>query len=322
MPTLIDARCTVCGQESHDIVVHDGRAFCPLHLHAFYEDSPPVWRATELALLLILAAVIAVVIADAVLPDSTQRAIGSAIGAGFCVVPVLVWMGALYQAHARGRIDISPLLPTVLVLAALIAAALVRPFVIDLIGLSAWLARTSAVNRLLGNILIGGTAHAFVLYAVVRYMVWRTAAFSRRVDGILYCLAAGWGYSAAMNLLFVLDLGQISLLNGSLRLISHLSAYLATSLVIGLALGQNRFRDLPFYSLPASMTIAAALNGTLLFLASELNYTRLGFNRDGFSPWPGLIINLVFLLFTLLAVHGLLRRANAITRAQMERKSG
>ncbi len=314
---LTDARCTICGQETPEIAAYGGRYYCPAHLHRFSENTPPLWRASTLTFGLLLLGVAGAGITNLVLPPATRDVPRLAIGIGYAVLPALIWLLTLYQAAARGRMEISPLLPTVFVLAALIAAAVTHPFLSDVLALNLWLTRTSQANRLLGNILINGSVNVFALYAIVRYTVWHTPIFTRRTDGILYALAAGWGYVTAINLLFVLDLGGLTLLNGSLRLVSQTCAYLAPSLVIGFVLGHNRFENLPFTYLPAGMTVAGILNGVLLYTASELNSTRLDLTASGFSPWPGVVVNLIALAGTFWAIYGLLRRYNALTDARL-----
>ncbi len=314
---LTDARCTVCGQETTEITGYGGRYYCPTHLHRFSENVPLIWRASTLTFSLMLLAVLGTGIASLILPAETQDAPRLAVSVGYAVLPALIWLLILYQAAARGRLELSPLLPTVFVLAALIAAAVTRPFLSDLLALNLWLTRTSQINRLLGNLLICGPINVFALYAIVRYTVWHTPIFTRRTDGILYALAAGWGYTTAINLMFVIDLGGLTLLSGSLRLVGQTCAYLAPSLVIGFVLGHNRFENLPFYYLPAGVTAAGVLNGALLYAGSELNSTRLDLTASGFSPWPGVVISLLTLAGVFGAVYGLLKRYNALTEARL-----
>jgi RsiW-degrading membrane proteinase PrsW (M82 family) len=314
-------QCTVCGKELAEPKVYGSRSYCETHLAAFWEDVPPTWRASTMTVGLILLAIVGLVIVNQFFAENMHRLIRLAISIGIALFPAFAWLVLLYRTAARRRIARPSLLPTIFILAALLAAAVTRPLLFELVDLDAWLWRTTASNRFLGNILIAGFFHTFVLYAIVRYTVWRTPAFTHRVHGVLYELAAALGYATMLNLLFVLEQGGLASLNGGLRLITRLCAYLAPSLIIGYYLGRNRFEDMPFYYLTMGQVMAAVLNGLLLYAGSELNNIGLSIDQDGFSPWPGLVLNLAALIAAVVAIYGLLQRHNKLTRARLEQAS-
>jgi hypothetical protein len=161
---------------------------------------------------------------------------------------------------------------------------------------------------------------AFALYAIVRYTVWRTPAFSHRVDGPLFAVAAAWGYGSMFALLFVIDQGQMTLLNGGLRIIVILCAYLTPAFILGFFLGRNRFEDMPFYYLTGGVVTAAVINGFLLYAGVELNKVSPSLSNDGYSPWPGVAISVLLLAGTFAAVLGLMSRHNSLTRGRLEGK--
>ncbi len=319
--TLYGHRCVVCGRAVSDAREYGGRQYCDAHLAEFAEDVPPVWRASVLTFGLILILIVALAIANAVLPGELANKARFATSVVIALLPALTWLVLLYRTASRAQIELSTLLPTIFVLSVLLAAAATRPLLFDLIDLDTWLVSVNARNRFLGNILIGGFFHTFVLYAIVRYTVWHTPTFTRRVHGVLFELAAGWGYASTLNLLFVLDQGGLSLLNGGLKLIAQLCAYLAPSLILGYFLGRNRFEDMPFHYLSMGLVLSAAINGLLLYAGTELNNIRLGVDQDGFSPWPGLVFSIVALLLTFGAIYGLLTRHNNLTKARLEPKA-
>ncbi len=314
----LDHRCVVCGRALADTREYGGRTFCRTHLAMFSDDVRPVWRSSVLTFLMMALLVAGVAGGQLVLHNSMAGTARILVGMVVSVVPALAWMLLIYRAGQRGRLALSPLLPTIFVLAALIAAAATRPVLFDLLQINVWLARTSASNRFLGNILIYGMLHAFILYAVVRYSVWQTVYFDHRADGVLYALAAGLGYAAALNVLYVLDQNGLTLLNGSLRLIGQTCAYLSSALIVGYFLGRNRFEDLPFYYMGAGVALAGAVGGLLLYAGNELDRIRLNLTSVGFSPWPGLVLSVVVLIATFAAVYGLFSRHNALTKARLE----
>ena len=313
------AACTVCRRITSDTTSIAGRQYCSEHTAALTSDFKPLWRASSAALVflvleVIILAALSLLVGEAI-QQSTQAKI--IIGIGVTIAPALVWMGLLYLLAGKQRPILSPLLPTVFVLGILTAAAATRPFLLEVLEYYQWLTRVNATNRFLGSILIGGFVHTFILYAVVRYTVWRTIAFDRRIVAILYALAASWGYGITFNLLEVFDRGGMAILNGGLREIAQLAAFLCTGLVIGYLLARSRFEDLPFFFLSAGMIGAAGFNGLLLYAITELNKTSLSLEQDAFSPWPGAIVGLLILIVTYAAVFGLLRRQNTLIAARL-----
>jgi hypothetical protein len=248
-------------------------------------------------------------------PTGITRVVISSI---YAIGPALLWQTIILRSYRRSKFSLSPLEPAIFLIAALFAAAITRPIVGEWLAFDLWLSRASTTNRFLTQILITGAFHVFVQYAIIRYVVWQTPAFSRRVDGVLYGLSAGMGYSAAFGLLTMLDAGGYTLLSGGLRLLTQQCAILTGSIVLGYFMGRNRFENMTFTYLGLGFGLAAFLTGFLRFAGIGLNNTRLGFDTSGFSPWPGIIVTTITLIFTIAAIYGLLKRHNALTIARLE----
>jgi RsiW-degrading membrane proteinase PrsW (M82 family) len=261
--------------------------------------------------------VLGLVIGSGFVPEQ-PGAVLPAIGMLLSALPAVAWLAFLYRVGARMQFHLSLLPFTLFFLAALLSAAATRPFLHDIINVDVWLGRTTTNNRLLGEILLNGFTHAFMLYAIVRYVAWSSLAFVRRTDGVMYAMAASWGYAAVFNALYVIDLGQPALLSGGLRLLAHLCTFLSTALILGYFLGRNRFENMPVYYLGSGLIFAAVVNGFLLYAGSALNSTRLGLTQSGFSPWPGLALNVAVLALAYSTVYGLTQRQNALTKARLE----
>ncbi len=319
MQQELSTRCSVCGRVLSEPHEYGNRHYCERHLATFAQDIPSVWQASILTFAVLLLLVLGSAVAESLFGVRPQGHMRVVVGATVAFLPALLWLALLYRFAARAQESLSPLLPTVFVLAALVAAALTRPLLYELINLDNWLARANAPNRFFANILLGSNIHMFALYAIVRYTIWRTSAFERRVDGVLFALVSGWGYASMLNLLFVLDQGGLTLMNGTFRLIGQLCAFLSGSLVLGYFLGRNRFEDMPVYYLSVGIAAAITESGILLYAGAELDAIRLGLTSDGFSPWPGVVLSLAALAITYAAVNGLLRRHNALTVARLER---
>ncbi len=310
------ARCTVCGRQSAEIRTYGNRHYCPEHLQAFPQENRALWRASASALGVVLLTIVAVTAASLLIPEPSQT-LRLLVGITVSVLPVLVWGFSLYRFAAQDSSDISPLLPTIFVLAALIAAAISRPLLYDIIDLDGWLIRASASNQLTAHLLLGAPVHVFLLYAIVRFTVWRTPTFEHREDGLLFAVAASWGYSAAYNTLFVFDHGGLTLLGGSFRLLTQMAAFLAASLTVGYFLGRSRFEDMPFYYMPAGVAASIGLNAFVLYAGTSLNNIRLRLDSDGFSPWPGLVFSIVVMIASFATVYGLMRRLNRLTQGRI-----
>lgn len=312
-------QCIVCGREVAERYDYGGRQYCDVHIETLHQDTRAVWQASVLTFGLVILLIVGIVVAGVVFdiePSETGRLI---VSTAVAVFPALIWLGLLYWYAAADGKAISTLVPTVFVLAALIAAAVTRPLIYDLINLDLWLSRASASERFMLTILIGSSTHVFLLYAIVRYTVWQTPVFEHRTDGVMFALVAGWGYAAAFNGLWVIDQGGLSMVNGNLRILTQTCAFLSGALVIGYFLGRNRFEEMAFYYLSAGMGLAAILNGLLLYAGTELNNIRVSvLGADGYSPWPGLVVNLLVMVLTFAATFGLIRRHNALTKARLE----
>jgi hypothetical protein len=315
MDTL-HARCWVCGVETSERE-YRGRALCEDHLHLFWQDRPAFWRATSITLILMLAMVGGLGLMSALITAEPPGPVRLGLNLVVCLLPPLMWLGLTYRLRPiQGGFGALP--AVMFFLAALLAAAIARPFLTTFINLPDWLAGVSPTNRFLGSILIAGSFHMLLLYGLTRGMTWRSPLFARRVDGVMLALAAAWGYSSALSVLFAVDFGGLTLLEGNLWLVARFEAYLAPSIVLGYTLARARFEDMPFYFLPAGMALAIGLNGALLYAGTALNSTALNLRSDGYSPWPGLVVSMVVLIAVTGAAAGLLRRDNMLVQARLE----
>ncbi|NDJ36321.1 MAG: hypothetical protein GYB64_16830 [Chloroflexi bacterium] len=200
---MIQQYCTVCGallEEPHEF---ESRTYCDTHYNRFSLDVPGVWRAVSVSVLTLFVQSVAIALLALVLPPLESGPLRLGFGLIVATFPAAVWLIVMLQTTQSNRV--SSLLVTIFVLAALAAAAFTRPFLNEFIGLAEWLTRTTVIYRFLGNILVAGMTHAFLVFAIIRFTVWMNPVFERRVDGVMYGAAAGWGYATAINILFVLD---------------------------------------------------------------------------------------------------------------------
>ncbi len=313
---LEETRCTVCQRSDAGHRTYGKRHFCDEHFAAFSQDTPSLWRAAILAILFAVAPAIGLGIATQFFFPHLQP-VSPWAAFILATIPSAAWILIVYRTSRTTGINRSSSLPTLFVAGILVAAAISRPLLFELIGIEAWLGATTAANRFLGDILVHGFFHSFMLYAIVRYLVWQTPMFTRRSDGILYTLSAAWGYAPMLVILTTFNFGQLALQSGSLFVASRVLAYLVPAPIIGFFLGRNRFEDMPVYYLSAGIALAAFLCGLTLYAGTELNNIRLNLAQDGYSPWPGLVFSIVTTMGVLAAVAGLMTRHNSLTRARL-----
>ena len=318
MLQIKEQRCTVCDKEDSTIRSYGGRDYCETHIHLFYEDSRELWQACILTFGSIIVTIISSAIFSILAPSDLSGTSLPVAGMIASVIPGVVWIVSLYRYGRLWNGAISPLVPIVSVTGILSAAAISHPFSNNLIGLGLWLTKTTALNRLLGDILLGGLFHTYVIFMIVRIAGWTHATFYNRVTGITLTLAVTVGYSTMLCLMYVFDSGGLLVLSGNLRLVSMLCSLIAPGLVLGYFVGISRFEDLPFTQLTIGFGSAAALNGLLTYISTETGYVGLSLTQNGFSPWPGAVICMVITIGTFIAVYGLIQRQNHIAQARIE----
>lgn len=307
--------CTVCFESlEHDHGVFGNRAYCPKHLKSFMLDRPSLWRATLVSIGSAIALVLLIAIATESLSFAPQGITRTIINLAFVLLPPLFWLFTFYREDNAVPISIL----AVIIVSALVEAALARPFLLGVIQLEQWLSHVPANSRLLNHILLGGMTHAFLMYATVRYTVWRTPSFQRQMDGFLYGMLTGWGYGTTANILLILDHGSVTPLNGGMQLLGQAFIFLTGGIILGYYLGRNRFEDLPPYYLSLGVGLATLVMGVGFYASHELNSGRLNLTRDGYSPWPGGIISLVILGTSFTLAYVLMRRDNALARTRIE----
>ena len=310
--------CAVCGKPLTRPHSYGGRTFCDFHISAFYEDLPEFWRVTAITFGIGIVVVTVLALSNIIAPPNIGTTARIVTGIGVCCVIPATWILLWYRLQSSKNTELSSFFLVVIIIGVLFAAAVTHPLSLSVFGLEQWFSRTSPTNRFVGSILLNGFFHLFVIYGMVRYFAWFHPSFTNRSYGVVLTLAACWGYATTLNIFYVIDHGGLNLLSGSLRLLSQLCAFVAPSIILGYFLGMNRFEDLPPYFLAVGLAVSACLNGLLLYAGSELNYVGLSLTQNGFSPWPGALVNLLSVLASSIIVSGLLRRQNALTRARVE----
>jgi len=228
------------------------------------------------------------------------------LGLIFSVIPAVIW---IYFFYRLDRLEAEPkhMVVGIFLLGALITAALHDFIIEDIFSVSAW-QYNSWWGHLLGGILIVGFIEQFIIYAAVRYTVFRHHEFDERVDGVIYSVAAGLGLATVLNFKYVFQSEGVDLDIGSIRMVINAMAYASFAGIMGYYIGQVRFEKTPIHYMPIGLTIAAAFNGIFWYLLDRSFGTGLNYN-----PWGDLIFATIIAVISLAIVFWLIERANEET---------
>lgn len=228
------------------------------------------------------------------------------VGMLFSLVPAIIW---LYFFYRLDRLEAEPksMVVGVAVLSALITAALHDFIINDIFNVNSW-QYNSWWGHLLGGILIVGIVEQFIVYATVRYLVFRNPEFDERVDGVIYSVAAGLGLATVLNFYYVFRSNGVDLDIGSIRMVINAMAYASFAGIMGYFIGQARFEKTPIWYMPAGLALAATMNGIFWYMLDRSFSGGLSNNR-----WGDLILATIIAVISLALVFWLIERANEET---------
>lgn len=238
--------------------------------------------------------------------ENVDGALLIVLGLLMSVVPAALW---LYLFYRQDRLEPEPkrMVLNIYLLGILVMAALYPPVTEGVLNLSEWL-HDSWWSHLLGSIFVVGFIEQFMVWAIVRYVMFPSPEFDERVDGVIYAVAAGLGLATVVNFQYVLARGGVDLDIGAVRVTVNALAQAAFAGVLGYFIGQVRFEKTPMYYMPLGLTIAALINGLFSFVLDRTQYGSLNYN-----PWIDLILAAVMAAAMMGVVFWLIERANEET---------
>jgi RsiW-degrading membrane proteinase PrsW (M82 family) len=231
-----------------------------------------------------------------------------AFGLVMAFVPALLWL-VFFYIQDRFAPEPKGNVVGVFLLGGLLAAAIGQPLIERVFHVEDWMYGAWWV-QLLASILIVGFVQEFLVYAAVRYSIYRSRDFDERVDGVIYAIAAGLGYATLLNFQYVMRHGGVDVGVGAMTVTINALAQAGFAGIIGYFLGQAKFETTPRYWLALGVVLAALLNGVFYFLEDQVTLRGLSF-----TPLNGVILAGVFAFVILAIVFFLIRRANAETLA-------
>jgi RsiW-degrading membrane proteinase PrsW (M82 family) len=118
------------------------------------------------------------------------------------------------------------------------------------------------VQLALSFLVVGLGEELFKLVAVYLAVIG-AEEFSEPMDGILYAIATGIGFSVVENILYISAFGlAVAPLRGTIAVLAHISF----SGLAGSFLGRARFEDRPFFTLAKGLAVAVWAHGLYDFL--------------------------------------------------------
>jgi RsiW-degrading membrane proteinase PrsW (M82 family) len=285
------------------------RYYCDVHYQKVTQDRRGIWLSTLVGILalLIFVGLVALIVSLAQ-PTLTGTPLAVA-GIVLALVPAVIWLGVFYQ---QDRLEAEPkrYILSIFVLGAILALGVGIPVIRDLFRTQDWLNSAGTLVNILGAILVMGFVQEYLKYAGVRFTIFSSPEFDERVDGIIYGAAIGLGFATMLNIQYVIGHGGVQLGVGAMRITITALAQASFAGVSGYFLGRAKFEDMPFWWLPAGVTLAAILNGIVTYLLQEVSMQGLQF-----TPAYGLVLAALVAGGTFAALFALIRRANAATLA-------
>ena len=142
-------------------------------------------------------------------------------------------------------------------------------------------------GQLLGEVLLVGALSMGIVYAAVRVVVYMSAEFDERLDGIIYGMAAALGIATVVNFQYVLRHGGVDLDIGSIRMVVNAMGYACFGGVLGYFMGQARFEKTPAYYVPGGPGVCRPADWAVLLPDSTaLPAIRLATTAGVTCCWP------------------------------------
>jgi len=298
--------CCICHERlSPPYQTLGGRAYCARHYAAVNRPRTGFWRATALQIggMAVLAAIVAYA-ANQIGPLSGPALLVASVL--LAVIPSLLWVVFFYQ---QDRLEPEPKqrVAAVFLLAALLTDVVARRLIYDWFRVSEWAPRTT-LSSLLASILIIGATYQAIVYVAVRVLVYDTAEFDERMDGIIYGTMAGLGIAMVSNLYFVLANEGVALGPGVIATVTTAFAAASFGGLQGWFMAEARFEHKPVWWLPLGYALSTVLNGVFSWLISEVSAAGLQV-----APWRSLLMGLSVALGAFLTLAALMRRSTAVT---------
>lgn len=298
--------CCICGEPvppPYNLLGQ--RVYCARHFATVNKPHPGYWRAglLQIALMGLFSAVLALLASQL---GPLGRPALLAIGLFLAVAPSALWLMFFYR---QDRLEPEPKtrIAAVFLLALVLTDVVGLRMFNDVFELPRW-AAAQTISSLLATILIVGFTLQGIAYTAVRLVVYASAEFDERMDGIVYGTVAGLGAATLLNLRYVIDNGGVALGPGVVHVFTTALAQASFSGLMGYFMSQAKFEHRPAWWVPLGVAAAAVLNGLFTWLMSEISATGLTV-----QPWRSLALGVAVALAVFALLLMLMRRATHAT---------
>jgi RsiW-degrading membrane proteinase PrsW (M82 family) len=298
--------CCICGEPVEPPYHMLGqRVYCARHYALVNKSHSGFWRAGLIQIAGVGVFSGAVALLAGLLPPLSGTPLVLA-GLVLAIVPAVVWLIFFYR---QDRLEPEPKarIAHVFLLALLLADVVGVRLIRDWMRLPDW-ATLDTTTSLLASILVIGFTYQAIAYVAVRAVVYATAEFDERMDGIVYGTVAGLGVATLMNLRYIIENGGVALAPGVIRVTTTSLALASFSGLMGYFMAQAKFEHKPAWWVPLGLVVAAVLNGLFSWLISEVSAS--GMTVD---PWRSLLLGLAVALAVFLVLVTLMSRVTAVT---------
>lgn len=306
MSDTSEAECCVCHEpQTPPYTTLGGRVYCARHFAAVNKPHSGFWRAT-LVQIVGMAALAGLVALGATQIGPLSGPALLLAGVLLALVPSALWLGFFYQ---QDRLEPEPKAQVagVFILAALLTDVIARRLFTEWLGLASWAPYTD-LTSLLSSILIVGATYQAIVYVVVRVLVYDTAEFDERMDGIIYGTVAGLGIATMTNLYYVVANEGVALGPGVINTVTTALAAASFGGLQGWFMAEAKFEHKPVWWVPLGYALCTLLNGLFSWLIGEVSASGLSVD-----PWRSLLLGLGVALAAFLALAFLIRRTTEVT---------
>lgn len=223
---------------------------------------------------------------------------------GVTLVPGLLWLMFFYLEDKYEKEPISLLLG-IFVAGGVAAYAIAKPFSQILMPEVAVLEQ-SFLGTFVNQFLIEATIEMVVIFVVVRFTVYFSDEFNEPADGLIYTIAAGLGFAATYNILYISGLDAI---NPGVVISRMISFYLVIAIFsgimgyfIGIAKFSNKSNSFKELLMLAGFLIAVLLNAVFFTIMKEIQ-------GMSYNVWLELLISSGIVIVLYLLMYALLSRS-------------
>jgi RsiW-degrading membrane proteinase PrsW (M82 family) len=223
---------------------------------------------------------------------------------GVTLVPGLLWLIFFYLEDKYEKEPIGLLLG-IFVAGGIAAFAIAKPFTQILMPEVAILEQ-SFLGNFVSQFLIEACIEMLVIFMVVRYTVYFSKEFNEPADGLIYTIAAGLGFAATYNILYISGLDAI---NPGVVLSRMISFYLVIAIFsgimgyfIGIAKFSNKSNAYKELLMLIGFLIAVLLNAVFFSLLGEIQ-------GMSYNVWTELLISSGVVIILYILMYALLHRS-------------